>query len=44
MSVYSTSVPLNAAKTVESITLPAISDGVGDSLNALHIFAMGIGG
>jgi hypothetical protein len=35
---------LAPGKTVQSVTLPAISHGVGDSLNALHIFAMGIGG
>ena len=44
VSVYATAVPLTPGKTVQSVTLPAISHGVGDSLNALHIFAMGIGG
>lgn len=44
MSVYATAIPLTAGKTVRSVTLPAISHGVGDSLNALHVFAMGIGG
>lgn len=44
VSVYATAIPLTAGKTVRSVTLPAISQGVGDSLNALHIFAMGIGG
>jgi beta-glucosidase len=44
VSVYATEVPLTPGKTVSSVTLPAISNGVGDSLNALHIFAMGLAG
>ena len=41
MSVYATSVTLPAGKTVQSVTLPTISNGVGDSPNAMHLFAMG---
>ena len=44
MSVYATSVTLAAGKTVQSVILPTISNGVGDSLNAMHLFAMGIAG
>ena len=40
----SAAVPLAPGKAVRSVTLPAISHGVGDSLSALHVFAMGIGG
>jgi hypothetical protein len=44
VSVYSAAVPLTPGRTVRPVTLPAISHGVGDSLSALHAFAMGIGG
>ena len=44
VSVYATSVTLGAGKTVQSVTLPAISNGVGDNLNAVHHFATGIAG
>jgi len=43
VSVYFCSVPLAAGKTVASVTLPTVSAGVGDNVNALHIFAMAIG-
>ena len=35
-------VPLNAAKTVASVTLPAISAAPGPNTAALHVFALGI--
>jgi beta-glucosidase len=44
VSVYSDAVPLTAGKTVQSVTLPAISHGIGDSLNGLHLFAWGLVG
>ena len=44
VSVYATTITLAARKTVQSVTLPTISNGVGDSLNAMHLFAMGIAG
>ncbi len=43
VSVYFASVPLQAAKTVASVTLPTVSAGVGNGITALHIFAMAIG-
>jgi beta-glucosidase len=44
VSVYSTAIPLQSGKTVASITLPDVSPGVGNSQNAMHIFAAAIGG
>jgi len=43
VSVYFSSVPLQSGKTVASVTLPAISNGVANGVNAMHIFAMGVG-
>jgi beta-glucosidase len=43
VSIYFASVPLTAGKTVASVTLPTVSAGVGDNINAMHIFAMAIG-
>ncbi len=43
VSIYFASVPLEAHKTVASVTLPTVSSGVGDNINAMHIFAMAIG-
>jgi beta-glucosidase len=43
VSVYYASVPLEAGKTVASVTLPTIGSGAGDNENAMHIFAIGIG-
>jgi beta-glucosidase len=44
VSVYSDAVALAAGKTVQSVTLPDISHGIGDSLNGLHLFAWGVVG
>jgi hypothetical protein len=44
VSEYSAAILLTAGKTVRPVTLPAISHCVGDSLSALHVFGMGIGG
>ena len=43
VSIYFASVPLEPGKTVASVTLPAVSSGVGSGVNAMHIFAMAIG-
>ncbi|MGH9068765.1 MAG: fibronectin type III-like domain-contianing protein, partial [Acidimicrobiales bacterium] len=43
VSVYSNVIPLQPNKTVQSITLPDVSSGVGNSVNAMHVFAVGIG-
>ena len=43
VSIYFASVPLEAGKTVASVTLPTVSSGVGNGINAMHIFAMAIG-
>jgi beta-glucosidase len=44
VSVYGATIPIQAGKTVAAVTLPDISDGVGGNVNAMHIFAIGIGG
>ncbi len=43
VSVYFTSVPLEPGKTVASVTLPTVSSGAGNGVNALHIFAIAVG-
>ena len=43
VSIYFASVPLAAGKTVASVTLPVISSGVGNGVNAMHIFAIATG-
>ena len=43
VSIYFTSVPLAAGKTVASVTLLVISSGVGNGVNAMHIFAIATG-
>ncbi len=43
VSIYFASVPLDPGKTVASVTLPTVSSGVGNGVNAMHIFAMAIG-
>jgi beta-glucosidase len=43
VSIYFASVPLQAGKTVASVTLPIVSASVGNGINAMHIFAMAIG-
>jgi beta-glucosidase len=43
--VYFASVPLNAAKTVQYVVLPHVTDdGKAAQITALHVFAIGIGG
>jgi beta-glucosidase len=43
VSIYFASVPLQAGKTVASVTLPTVSTGAGNGITAMHIFAMAIG-
>ena len=43
VSVYFGSVPLQAGKTVASVTLPTVSATAGNGITAMHIFAMAIG-
>jgi hypothetical protein len=43
VSVYFASVPLEAGKTVASVTLPTVSSSAGDNVNAMHIFALAVG-
>jgi beta-glucosidase len=43
VSVYYASVPLQSGKTVKSVTLPTVSSGIGNGVNAMHIFAIAIG-
>jgi beta-glucosidase len=43
VSIYFTSVPLEAGKTVASVTLPTVSSGAGDNVNAMHIFSIAVG-
>jgi beta-glucosidase len=43
VGVYSASMPLQAGKTVQSVTLPAVSTGVVRGTTAMHIFSIGIG-
>ncbi len=35
---------LAAGKTVASVTLPDVGDGVAGGQTAMHVFALGIGG
>jgi beta-glucosidase len=43
VSIYFASVPLQAGKTVASVTLPTVSATVGNGITAMHIFSMAIG-
>ncbi len=43
VSVYFASVPLDPSKTVASVTLPTVSSGVGNGVNAMHIFSIAVG-
>jgi beta-glucosidase len=43
VSIYFASVPLEAGKTVASVTLPTVSASAGNGINALHVFAIAIG-
>ena len=43
VSIYYASVALESGKTVESVTLPTVSSGIGNGVNAMHIFAIAVG-
>jgi beta-glucosidase len=43
VSIYFASVPLEAGKTVASVTLPTVSASAGDGVNAMHIFSIATG-
>ena len=43
VSVYFASVPLDPSKTVASVTLPTVGSGVGNGINAMHIFSIAVG-
>jgi beta-glucosidase len=43
MSVYATTVPIDSSKTVASVTFPNVSNSVGSSTTAMHVFAVTTG-
>jgi predicted alpha-1,2-mannosidase len=43
MYVYATTVPIDTSKTVASVTFPNVSNSVGSSTTAMHIFAVTTG-
>jgi predicted alpha-1,2-mannosidase len=43
MYVFATTVPVDSSKTVASITFPDVSNQVGSSITAMHIFAVSLG-
>ena len=43
MYVYATTVPIDPSKTVASIIFPNISNTIGSSTSAMHIFAVTTG-
>ncbi len=43
MYVFATTVPVDSTKTVQSVTLPNVSNTVGGGITAMHIFAMSLG-
>jgi len=43
MYVFATTVPVDSSKTVASITFPAVANQVGQSVTAMHIFAVSLG-
>ena len=44
VNIFEQSVPLQAGKTVEAVTLPDVSSGVTATSPSLHVFAMALGG
>jgi alpha-L-fucosidase 2 len=44
VNVFEQSIPLEAGKTVEAVTLPDISASVVQEFPSLHVFAIAIGG
>ena len=43
VSIYATSVPIDPTKTVASVMLPTVSNGIASGVLALHIFALAAG-
>jgi hypothetical protein len=43
MYVFSTTVPLDATKTLASITFPNVASSVGSNTTAMHVFAVAEG-
>jgi beta-glucosidase len=43
VSIYFASVPLQAGKTVASVTLPTVSASAGNGVTAMHVFAIAVG-
>jgi hypothetical protein len=43
MYVYATTVPIDSSKTVASVTFPDVSNSVGSSTTAMHVFAVTTG-
>jgi hypothetical protein len=43
MYVFATTVPVDSSKTVASVTFPDVSNRVGSSITAMHIFAVSEG-
>ncbi|SDM81667.1 glycoside hydrolase family 3 C-terminal domain-containing protein [Actinacidiphila guanduensis] len=43
VSVYGVTVPIQAGKTIDYLTLPNISQGTGNNQTAMHIFAIAVG-
>jgi hypothetical protein len=43
MYVYATTVPVDSSKTVASVTFPDVSNSIGSSTSAMHIFAITTG-
>jgi hypothetical protein len=44
MYLFATTVPVDASKTVASITLPDVGTQTANGATAMHIFAMSLGG
>jgi beta-glucosidase len=44
VNVYEQSIPLQAGKTVEAVTLPDVSSSAAEGSASLHVFAIAIGG
>jgi len=43
MYVFAAEVPVNSGKTVASVTFPSVSNRVGGSITAMHVFALTTG-
>jgi hypothetical protein len=43
MYVFAATLPVDSTKTVESVTLPDVSNRVGSGVTGMHIFALSLG-